>query len=93
MMEEGWVHGDFCSAEQMQSPSPVSSGDTHRMVPIKDTLVFVSVIPAYFASLLLAILLTDTRMELFAKRMRAILTRYGPYQKIFLPYLMATHGM
>ncbi len=87
------AHSPFCSAEQMRSPVPDAPTDTKYVVLSKNTVPFHLPIAIVVASLISIIYLAQTPSRLFAKQVQIHLTRYGPYQKMFLPYLTATHGM
>lgn len=84
--------GPFCAAEQASAPVTHSVNDLHIVITTND--LFASVLPSIplFFSLLILVL-QDISGRLFHRRMKGQLTRYGPYQRQFLPYLMATHGM
>ncbi|MBM5789623.1 hypothetical protein FJZ23_00805 [Candidatus Parcubacteria bacterium] len=84
--------GHFCSAEQANAPAPVTdAGASHMTAPhSKNPLLRAVVTPAVLTTLLV-IVWRDDRTKRFARRMEETLVRHGPYQRMFLPYLMATH--
>lgn len=86
--------GHFCSAEQASAPFPIQTPDDTHMAAHhgKDPLLTVIAIP-FILTFTLILLLADVQTRQFARRMNETLVRHGPYKKMFLPYLMATHGL
>lgn len=84
--------GPFCAAEQASAPVTHAVSDLHIVIPLNDLLTSVLPSTPLFFSLLILVI-QDISGRLFHRRMKGQLTRYGPYQRQFLPYLMATHGM
>lgn len=85
--------GHFCSAEQTNAPAPITSlDDTHMAAHhSKDSLIAPIATPTLLL-LMLVILFSDVISRAYARRIDETLVRHGPYKKMFLPYLTATHG-
>lgn len=85
--------GHFCSAEQASAPFPIQTPDDTHMAAHhgKDSLM-ASIATPTLLLLMLVILFSDVTSRAYARRMDETLVRHGPYKKMFLPYLMATHG-
>lgn len=85
--------GHYCSAEQTSTPSPIQTpDDTHMATPHKDPALAVVALPAVLI-FTFVLLLVDVQTKQFVRRINETLVRYGPYKKMFLPYLLATHDL
>lgn len=86
-------NGPFCSVEQASAQSPFETPDVHMSIYNKKDSVTVPVPTAAIFFIILIILLSDAAGKAYARKVDESLIFHGPYKKMFLPYMMATHGM
>lgn len=87
------IRGQFCAAEQANPPFSTSLDHADIAIFSKNSIHQNTVLFFFVFSLISLLLFTDPDTKNFAKRMSVQLIRHGPYQRKFLPYLAATHGL
>ncbi len=82
--------GGFCAIEKASAPMTLSFEDPHVLL-LKELLVLSAFIVVFTY---VRIIITQQRNDSKrTHRKNTGIIRYGPHQKLFLPYLTATHGM
>ncbi len=84
------TQGGFCSVEKASTPLPLSFEDPHFVLVVDLFVLCVFFVLFTYTQIIVRRPCHDSKLT---RRKNTGIIRYGPYTKIFLPYLTATHGM
>lgn len=88
------VTGPFCSVQHLNAPAQFFNAKTDSIIQEKQSFpLFPFQTTLYLFSLILLVANLGVNGKQFNRLMEGLVIRYGPHQKQFLPYLLATHGI